>query len=407
VIVAATVVAVVGLVRGSPAGRLAVRQALTRARWAALRSLGIEPSRAEVEADHRRERLARIEFTRAALARTIAAGGPPVARFLKAVRMDPDSAVIRWGNFDSTLVLSSAVFEPDDAGRSYRLRPNTRSAWFVGISLPRVTGMFEVPCTDEARALGAALGGTLVPGSLQTTNSWGCRGPEPDLTAPLRGLVLGDSVMQGLLVGDDETPSACLERELRARSGGPVSVLNTGVLGYSVEQYYYTLTAFHDRFRPHFVIVSICGNDFGDWGDPASWEEGRYWLDLIRQFCRSRALPFLVVPWAGELSLLGVRDDHLYPGMVSHIVLGAGTQYFDPVEAFTDAELRARVDSGRGGRFYIESTLYNRRWLGDAHLSPRGCDVWARAVAKRLALVLEWEAVRRTRPVRGVSGARD
>ena len=46
----------------------------------------------------------------------------------------------------------------------------------------------------------------MVDSSVQTINSWGLRGPEPDTTAPLRGIVLGDSYMQGLFVADDRPP---------------------------------------------------------------------------------------------------------------------------------------------------------------------------------------------------------
>ena len=89
--------------------------------------------------------------------------------------------------------------------------------------------MFLVPDDPAIIAAGQAAGSVLVPQSVQTTNSWGCRGPEPDLDAPVRGLVLGDSMMQGLLVGDDETPSACLQPDLSAALGRRVSVLNAGV----------------------------------------------------------------------------------------------------------------------------------------------------------------------------------
>ena len=63
--------------------------------------------------------------------------------------------------------------------------------------------------------------------------------------------------------------------------------MNTGVLGYSPEQYYYSLIAFADRFRPHFVIVSVFVNDFNHNLSEAlsrgvgDWEEGKYWLDKI------------------------------------------------------------------------------------------------------------------------------
>ena len=47
-----------------------------------------------------------------------------------------------------------------------------------------------------------------------------------------------------------------------------VSILNTGHLGYSPEQYYYSLVEYADRFRPHFVVVSVFSNDFaGDMAD--------------------------------------------------------------------------------------------------------------------------------------------
>ncbi len=166
-----------------------------------------------------------MERTRAALASEVARQRSRLEPLLKAARMDPDTAVIRWGNLDGTLVLSSDVVEPDDAGRSYRFKPFVRSVWFVGLSIQGALCQFQVLDTPEAATACAAAGGRRVPGSVQTTNSWGCRGPEPDTRAAFRGIVLGDSVMQGALVGDDQTPPACLERELRGRPacGSPCS----------------------------------------------------------------------------------------------------------------------------------------------------------------------------------------
>jgi hypothetical protein len=321
VVVAATVLAVVAAVGGSPAGRRGVASAAYRVRWWGQRQLGLEVPWEEIEAARLGYRLRGIERTRERLRRLIAEERDDrLARFLDAARMGPDSAVIRWGNYDRTLVLSSAVFEPDDAGRSYRLRPNARSTWMIGISLNGVACMFEVPDDPEVLRVGAAVGGRHVVGSTQTTNSWGCRGPEPDPDAPFRVLVLGDSVMQGVLVGDDETAPAQLERELSRRRGVRTSILNAGVLGYSAEQYYHTLLAFAGRFRPHVVVVSICGNDFGAWDEPAHWAEGKHWLDLIGDYCRARQLPLLFVSWPGEDSILGTRDDSVYAGKVSHIL---------------------------------------------------------------------------------------
>jgi hypothetical protein len=70
--------------------------------------------------------------------------------------------------------------------------------------------------------------------------------------------------MHGMFIGNDDTPPECLWRDLEKRCQTKVSILNTGHLGYSPEQYYYTLIGFAERFAPHFAIVSICENDFGN-----------------------------------------------------------------------------------------------------------------------------------------------
>jgi hypothetical protein len=99
--------------------------------------------------------------------------------------------------------------------------------------------LFRIP-VNEPGLVDAVRGttATALETSRQTTNSWGLRGPEPELDAPLRGLVLGDSYMQAMFIGDDETPPECLRRHLRDRLRTRVSILNTGLMGYSPEQYY-------------------------------------------------------------------------------------------------------------------------------------------------------------------------
>ncbi len=66
----------------------------------------------------------------------------------------------------------------------------------------------------------------------------------------------------------------------------PVSVFNTGHIGYSPEQYYHTLLEYFDRFRPDFVLVSVCSNDFGDSASAlpgrGDWAEGKSWLNVIQ-----------------------------------------------------------------------------------------------------------------------------
>ena len=81
-------------------------------------------------------------------------------------------------------------------------------------------------------------------------------------------------------------------------------MLNTGHLGYSPEQEYYTLREYADRFQPQFVVLSLFANDFGDLFEvlegKGDWEERKYWLGEITQFCRTRQILCLVVPAPGS-----------------------------------------------------------------------------------------------------------
>ena len=63
---------------------------------------------------------------------------------MRAAGMDAGSAVIRWGNVNRSIVLSSAVFEPDDK-RSYRMKPGVRSIWVIGLSLQENPGDVSGP----------------------------------------------------------------------------------------------------------------------------------------------------------------------------------------------------------------------------------------------------------------------
>ena len=93
--------------------------------------------------------------------------------------------------------------------------------------------------------------------------------------------------MQGMFVGDDETPGVPPARYLQTHMKTRVAILNPGVMGYSPEQYYYSLIAFADRFRPQFVIVSVFVNDVNNKIEEVAsrgvgdWEAGKYWLEKI------------------------------------------------------------------------------------------------------------------------------
>ncbi len=386
-IVVVTVLILVGIVAGTPQGRELVQSLALRARAWLPTLVGLPADRPAIEERQRIERLRNAASARQALEQTYATDSP-MRTFLRTVGMDADSALIRWGNVDLPIVLSSAVFEPDDA-RAYRLKPGVRSVWVIGLSFQHSLGMFLIPDTPEARAAAHNAGGKVVAESVQTVNSWGCRGPEPDLNAPVRVLVLGDSMMQGALVGDSETPPARLQEHLARLLDAQVSVLNTGHIGYSPEQYEQTLRAFGDRFRPHYVVLGITANDFNG---ADGWAEGEYRIDRIRELCQQRHWEILLVPAPVEPALLGFRDPTSFQAQVARIFKRGGRSYVDPMEAFTDELIRRRIDIIRRAVF-IHDPLYNLHLMDDQHFSPIGADLWARVVARRLLLAWDLLAV--------------
>jgi hypothetical protein len=192
-------------------------------------------------------------------------------------------------------------------------------------------------------------------------------------------------MMQGALVGDAECPPARLQAHLAETLGVPVSVLNTGHLGYSPEQYYHTLVALGDRFKPHYVLISISENDFGQGYD---WDEGEYWIERIAVLCNNRRWLFLFAPTPPEWRVMTKRNPMAFPAQAGRIVNRGGMDYVNPLEAFTDALLTLRVENHRRGVHVIDP-LYNLHLMGDQHFSPSGSDLWARVVGRRLLLV--WE----------------
>lgn len=371
----------------------AIREWTRDVRWAALRRIGLEPDRAEVD-EHWRDRRDRREvLTREKYRGLFARLTPERQEFLRVAGMGPDDAVVRWGNYDMTFVLSSKVFARDDSGREYRLLPNARAVCIRQMSMFDMdTCQFFVPATPEVLRAAGGAGAEPVTRTEASTNSWGFRGPEPDLEAPVRGLVLGDSFMQGYFVGDDDAPPRRLERSLGEALGERVSILNTGVLGYGPEQEYYTLVAFAERFRPKFVVVATFVNDFGEEKDVmqggGDWIEPAYWLEKIQQYCRTRGILCLIapVPWEGQVT--GQRNTGDYPGRIATIAHAMGPFFCDATDAFVDEHLAIRREFERAGRPVPTRTpLYNGD-LGDGHFSPRGCALWGRVVAGRVALLL-------------------
>jgi hypothetical protein len=377
----------------APRGRYVVASLASQAREAVRRGLGLPTPREEIDAGWKRFRDQGLADSQRALVDVYNRAEPTYQRLMRYAGLDPVRGLLRWGNFDRTLLLPSTVFEADQSGRSYRFRPCIESIWLRNVTIQSgVLMFFMVP--DRPDLAEAIRGTSAIPveTSRTTTNSWGLRGPEPDLNAPLRGIVLGDSFMQGMFIGDDQTPPECLRRYLESHLKTKVSILNTGHLGYSPEQYYYSLLAYAERFRPDFVVVSVFANDFGDLWEVlkgrGDWEEGKYWLDKITSFCRTRDWPHLFVPVPFEPQMLGRRRAGFYPGMISNILEANSLMMFDPTDAFINAHLELVVAGERAGNRPQGCPLFNVQ-IGDGHFSPLGAEVWAAAVGRRLVLLLE------------------
>jgi hypothetical protein len=170
--------------------------------------------------------------------------------------------------------------------------------------------------------------------------------------------------------------------------------LNTGHLGYSPEQYYYSLIEYAERFRPQFVVVSVFCNDFsGEIADvvlrgQGDWAEAKYWLDRIIQFCSSRSCTCVVVPAPYEPTLLGRRKAGHYPGTISNISGASALTFLDPSDDLLNAHLELFVEGERIGQRPFGCPLFNDKF-GDGHFSALGSRAWAQVVGRRLALLLE------------------
>jgi len=96
-------------------------------------------------------------------------------------------------------------------------------------------------------------------------NAHGMRGPERDLAKAAgvrRLLVLGDSVVFGLMLEDDsDTFTARLERELSAPAGRVIECLNAAVSGWSTRQERLFLECDGARWLPDLVVLGFVLND--------------------------------------------------------------------------------------------------------------------------------------------------
>jgi lysophospholipase L1-like esterase len=200
--------------------------------------------------------------------------------------------------------------------------------------------------------------------------------------------------MQGLFIADDETPPERLRRDLETHLGRRVSVLNTGHLGYSPEQEYFTLIEYAGRFHPSFVILSLFANDFGDVssaaGDQAAWRESGYWIGRIARYCEEHGLLLLTVPAPLEKQLAARRQTGRYQGRITRILATPSLHFLDPIENFVNINIKLLHEAESAGRRPATSPLFNGV-ISDGHFSAIGARVWAEAVSERLRLLMKDE----------------
>jgi hypothetical protein len=85
---------------------------------------------------------------------------------------------------------------------------------------------------------------------------------------------------------------------------------------------------------------------------------------------------------------IGRRKSGLYPGMISNTLHTSAIYFLNPAESFANAHLDLLTQGERRGERPAGCLLYNEK-IRDGHFSALGAQVWAEAVGRRLALLLD------------------
>ena len=296
---------------------------------------------------------------------------PPVKRdLLELAGYGPRDRLAVASNFDGALVFSGSVMELH-LQRGYRLRAGQENLWARPGPWPFQMPMPDVP--DVRDALDRA--GVPVT-TTEHINSFGCRGREPDEvdTYEYRVLVLGDSFAQGILVEDDDIFCARLEGELLQSSGRKTLVANSGVIGYSTEQEYYTLEELAPRLRPHVAVLCFYANDvhrdhhavFRSRRPAGDWASAERWLERCAHYCRTNKFRFVVavIPDRSQMTNRTIRRN--YQHRLETITTKLGIYLIDPDERFLARRTKPL-------------------WLqGDDHFAPAGHALFAQVLAEHL-----------------------
>ena len=136
--------------------------------------------------------------------------------------------------------------------------------------------------------------------------------------------------MQGLFVGDQETPTECLKRELELRLHAPVEVLEYQAISAIHPSSTLHAGRFARKFPTQFVVVSVFANDFG--GDVEAvllgngdMEEARYWLGASASIASSEMPIFSSFPHRRVKQIEEPQLAGHYPGRFSNVLEATGS----------------------------------------------------------------------------------
>src|SRR5262245_37791908 len=288
-------------------------------------------------------------------------------RLLDVAGYKADERLVCVANFDGTLIFSGSVMRLDPL-RGYRFREGQANLWVLPSGIPY---QIPVPDREQVRAVLDEAGIAIT--SREEINSFGCRGPEWEDADKydLRVLIVGDSFAEGILVPAEQIFSARLQSKLEVRTGIKVLVANAGVIGYSTEQEFYTMSDLAPQLRPDIVILCFFANDvhrdhhqvLNSQNYNAEWEIAKGWLDRCAAYCRTQGIRFAVAVIPDRSQLSSRTSRKRYQHRLEQIAADLGIYFIDPDERFL---------SHRREPLYL---------YGDDHLSPEGHELLAETLA--------------------------
>jgi lysophospholipase L1-like esterase len=121
-------------------------------------------------------------------------------------------------------------------------------------------------------------------------NSLGLRGPEIDLNSDKKKiLLLGDSVLFGIAMDEEETISALLRNKLDS------CIINTAVIGYATQHYVDVLRHWMRKSKLDRVMVFFCLNDIHNRADPVYRSSYSNLTEFILTQLRSRSKFYMLM----------------------------------------------------------------------------------------------------------------